>query len=174
MKLKQNHTVVAALSGALFIGLAGISNTALGASATGTATATIVTPIGITAGANLQFGNMLSSAVAGTATVAATSSATAVYGSGVSAAGTGGTSNAGTFSITGSTGVAYTLTVPASVTLNSGANSMTATLNGSIANGTNTLSASPTTLYVGGVLSVGANQAAGSYSGTYSVTVTYN
>ena len=91
----------------------------------------------------------------------------------------GSDGNAGTFGVTGEASQIIAITLPASdVTLTSGANTMTIasasfnsdkTVAGVALNGTGNL-----TISVGATLSVGNNQAAGSYSGTFSVSVNYN
>jgi len=61
------------------------------------------------------------------------------------------------------------------VTINSGANTMTVGMFTSNPSGAGTLSAGGNqTLSVGATLNVGAGQATGTYSGIFSVTVTYN
>jgi hypothetical protein len=179
MKLNRIFSAMTALSGVLALGLAGMGSPALAASATGNASATIVTPIGITAGTALNFGTIDPGAGAGgTVTVFADGTATAY--SGVAAV-TGGTVSAGTFNVTGSGTLAYNVTLPAAaVTLNgSGGGTMTVdTFNSYTANtastaGTGALSAGADTLSVGAVLHVGGSQTAGTYTGTYSVSVVY-
>ena len=64
----------------------------------------------------------------------------------------------------------YTVSVPASVTITNGTQTMSVALTKSNA----TVSgATSKDLYVGGTLTVGANQAVGEYEGTYQMTVTY-
>ena len=82
-----------------------------------------------------------------------------------------GTTTAAGFTIGGTTGQVATISVPATVTLNSGANSMSASLAASAA--TTTLVANAGAFSVGGTLSVGANQADGDYAGTFTATVNY-
>ncbi len=65
-----------------------------------------------------------------------------------------------------------TITLPTSISLTSGANSMT--LNNFVSDPPNTvLGTGKTTVLVGATLNVNANQAPGNYSGTYSITVNY-
>jgi hypothetical protein len=76
----------------------------------------------------------------------------------------------GEYTVAGETGKAYTVTFPTNATLLSGGNSMT------VNNFTENSAASPTvpaTFNVGGTLNVGANQPAGLYQGTYTITVNY-
>lgn len=91
-----------------------------------------------------------------------------------------GAGTAAQFSVTGDPSVTYSITLPANggVSLTSGANSMalnnfTSTPSASTPS-TGLLSAGGSqTLSVGATLSVGSNQASGSYSGSFDVTVNY-
>ena len=128
----------------------------------------------VTATQALAFGSFAAAAVAGTVTV--TAGGTRSSGGGVILVPSGG-GGAASFSVTGSPGATYAITLPSngSVLLSSGSNTM----------GVNNFTSSPTsngqlsgggsqTLMVGATLSVGASQARGSYSGTFDVTVNYN
>jgi hypothetical protein len=158
MKLNRIFSAMTALSGVLALGLAGMGSPALAASATGNASATIVTPIGITAGTALNFGTIDPGAGAGgTVTVFADGTATAY--SGVAAV-TGGTVSAVT--LNGSGGGTMTVDTFNSYTANTASTA-----------GTGALSAGADTLSVGAVLHVGGSQTAGTYTGTYSVSVVY-
>lgn len=153
------------------------------ASATGTANAKIIVPVTITpstsvvnaAAGVLNFGTIVPSASAGTVSVNVANNLT------ITRSNTGGatpvTSSVFTgagWTLGGDPNASINVTLPASATLTSGANNMTVngfhhgptsvTLNGSGA----------ADLVVGGTLNVGANQAAGSYTGTFTVTVSYN
>ncbi|MGA3287283.1 MAG: DUF4402 domain-containing protein [Bacteroidota bacterium] len=157
--------------------LIGLSANALAAnpsaSASASATAVIVTPISISqSGNNLSFGNIVASVAGGTVVV--DPSGTPSY-SGVSVPSTPGTITAAAFSVTGSAGLTYAITLPGSATLNSGGNSMTLGTFTSSPSATGTLDGSGAqALTVGATLTVGASQAAGTYTGTFSVTVAYN
>jgi len=139
------------------------------ATAVGTASARVVVPIAVTAGSSLQFGSFAASSTAGTINQAG------VTTGGVLAIAGGSARSAGTFTVTGenSTNTAYTFSMPATVTLSSGSNSMTATLSYGSGNGARTLISGTDTVTVNGVLAVGANQVAGAYTGTYTVTAVY-
>jgi spore coat protein U-like protein len=63
------------------------------------------------------------------------------------------------------------VTYPASFNVVSNANTMAVQVAGAA---TGTLANGTVALPVGGTLTVGANQAAGSYTGTYTMTVEYN
>lgn len=68
------------------------------------------------------------------------------------------------------TATTYTVSVPASVTISNGTQTMSVALTKS----NDTVSgATSKDLYVGGTLTVGNNQAVGEYEGTYQMTVTY-
>lgn len=89
-------------------------------------------------------------------------------------------SSAGTaaqFVVTGDANLTYAITVPGNgvVSLTNGAYSMAVNNFTSSPNSTGTLGGGGSqTLLVGATLSVGGNQATGSYSGVFDVTVNYN
>ncbi len=145
-------------------------------SATSTAAATIVGPIGITNTTVMNFGNVAVGATAGT--VVMTPAGSRSVTGGVTLPATAGTVSAAVFSVTGAGGYTYTITLPSvATTISSGANNMTVDNWTSSPSGTGTIGAGGSeTLTVGATLNVGASQAAGSYlSATpFSVTVNYN
>lgn len=142
------------------------------ATATGTANATVVAPLQIThnSGAALSFG-MFTAGTGGTVTVSQAGAASITGDIGLV---TGGTVSADAFTISG--GPSRTFTLSAS-TGNFVTSSVSATAKMPLAVSiptSGTLSAAGTfALNVGGTLTVAANQAAGAYTGTYTVTVTY-
>jgi hypothetical protein len=88
-----------------------------------------------------------------------------------------GSGSAALFSVTGTSSTTYAITWPADgvVSLTSGANTMAVNAFTSNPASTGQLSVGGSqTLSVGATLSVGGNQASGSYSGSFSVTVIYN
>ena len=117
----------------------------------------------------LDFGTIIPGASAGTSTVAASASPSpndSNLGGRV-----GNTVTADHFTLANlDTATTYTVSVPASVNISNGSETMTVDLNASptSVNGTATQA-----IYVGGVLHVGASQAVGSYSANYTMTVTY-
>lgn len=135
--------------------------------ATGTANANVVTTISVAAGNDLEFGNFSSGGTLGTITQAG------VVTGGVTSVSGGATRSAATFTVTGDGNNTYTFTLPSTVTLNSGANSMDANLSFNNGTASRTLSSGAETVTINGTLNVGANQATGSYSGTYDVSVSY-
>ncbi len=152
---------------ALVLSTFGASGSALAASATGTANATVLAAIAITAGNTLEFGSFIPTA-AGTVIVAAADGARTISGGVVLS---GGSPRAGTFSVTGNGTQTFAITYPGSVNLTNGGNTMALQVAGPA---TGTLVAGAVTINVGGTLTVAMNQAAGAYTGTYSMTVEYN
>lgn len=136
---------------------------------TGTAVAEIVAPITITHdGGALDFGIIIPGTLAGTVVVTQSGNGTA---GGDALFVSGSTNAADSFTVTGDASRAYSI-VTTGGTVTSGGNSMTF-ITDSPASGS--LSATGTDSFsVGGTLNVGANQAAGSYSGSYTATVSYN
>lgn len=145
-------------------------------SATATATATIVTPIAIDKVVDMNFGNLaVQSTNGGTCVLAPAGTRTRTGG--VTLPTTAGTVAAASFTVTGTDGYTYAITLPSSaVTLTSNGNTMTATAFTSDPIGTGLLTAGTQTLNVGATLNVTAAQPAGVYvTGTpFTVTVNYN
>lgn len=151
---------------------------ALAATATATSTSTVVTPIAVAKSADLSFGKFAASAAPGTVTVSP-NGARSFTGGAIAA---GGTSSAAKFDVTGEIGLTYSITLGGSTQLSDGTNTMTFTpvsdvtasaiTTGNVTSGT--LAGGAQSIYVGGVLSVGANQAANTYTGTVTATVDYN
>lgn len=142
--------------------------------ATATASGTLVTAVSIqkTTGA-LNGGNMnFGSIVAGTAgTVVLTP--LNVRSSGTLALVAIGTVSAAHFTIGGTIGQTYTVTLPSSVTVTNGANSMT--VDNFSKNSAGTLAAATETFGVGATLNVVGTEPAGTYtSAAFDVRVDYN
>jgi hypothetical protein len=144
--------------------------------ATATSTATIVTPIAITKTVDMDFGNVAVGATGGT--VVLTPASTRSETGGVTLPAVTGTVTAASFTVTGTAGYTYSITLPSSDhTITSGVNTMIVNTFTSDPTPTGTLDGSgEETLNVGATLNVSANQAAGVYtSGTpFDVTVNYN
>jgi hypothetical protein len=145
-----------------------------------TATATIVTPITIVRVNNMSFGNVIQTVPANPSTVIispvtglaaytnATASATPAATAGISPA---------TYTVSGTPGAAYSITLPGTVTLTGPTSTMTADNFTSNPATPGALSSPGGTqaLSVGAQLNLVANQAAGTYtSGNFDVTVNYN
>ena len=144
--------------------------------ANATSSATIVTPISIVKVNNMNFGNVaVQSTTAGTVVLTPASSRTATAG--VTLPATIGTVSAASFTVAGTAGYTYSITLPiTALTITSGSNTMTVTSFTSTPTPTGILTGGTQTLSVGATLNVGAAQAAGLYvSATpFDVIVNYN
>lgn len=144
------------------------------ATMTGTASATIITPISIVATAPLRFGVMAQPTAAGTVTVStagAVSTGGGMVGNTAIAQGSAGP-QAGKFRVSGEPGRQFFVTLPLAATVNRSGASMIITLFT-----VGALTGSPVgtlDIAVGGTLTVGAAQPVGTYSGTYQITASYN
>lgn len=169
----KNFTKILAIA---IVGLAFSVNAFSQATATATASATIITPISISKTADMNFGNVaVSATVAGTVVLAPAGTRTSTAG--VTLPASAGTVAAAAFTVTGSGSSTYAITLPTLAhTISSGGNNMTVTSFTSTPSGTGTLSSGTQDITVGATLNVSAAQAPGTYtSGTpFSVTVNYN
>lgn len=176
MTMKMNKLTLAI--GALV--MAGGAMAQSTATATGTANATVVQPIAIAAGNTLEFGKVISTAHTVTVSPAGTRTDS------ITNTNVKGTVRNATFAVTGEPNFTYSITLPVSFqidTLSPGTNtSMTVNAftvaqgtKGNVAGTIGTLDGTGNgDLNVGATLNVTASQAAGSYTSTYPVTVTYN
>lgn len=168
--MRKLNTLVVALTAVTLASYASAAQNT--ASTSANATARIVTPISISKTTDLNFGDVVASGSVGTVVV---STAGARSSTGGASLGNGTSVSAAAFTVGGQANATYSITLPASATVTSGANSMTVDTFTSNPSGTGNLGAGGSqTLNVGGTLNVGASQATGSYTGTFSVTVTYN
>ncbi|MFN3790515.1 DUF4402 domain-containing protein [Massilia sp.] len=174
-RFTRHHLPLAALA----LAISAAAGSAVAAVATATSTSTVIAPIKIEKAADLAFGSFAASATPGTVTVSTNGTRSATGG--VTLMGSGAT--AAKFDVTGSGTLTYSISwVGSSTSLTSGSDSMTFTrvadltgggaVTGDVTSGA--LTAGAQSIYVGGVLTVGADQAAGNYSGTVSATVEYN
>jgi spore coat protein U-like protein len=161
----------------LALAIAGAGN-AMAEVANATSTGTVVAPITITKAADLSFGSFAGGSTAGTVTLSPDNSR-GVTGGVVKM---GGTPAAAKFDVTGQAGAGYTISLGGSTQLTSGSNTIpfaavSDVTASSITSGTasvGVLTGGAQSLYVGGVLTVAANQAAGTYTGSITATVQYN
>ena len=172
------NTLSASLVSAALLAMSLVGNASASSTATGTATATVVTPIAIAnSNPNLRFGSF-STASAGDTVVIATNGARTLTG----AVGVGTGQNAfgaASFAVTGDSNLTYAITLPATaqtITTGIGLPTQTMAVTSFVSNpsGTGTLSSGAQTLLVGATLTTVALQAAGVYTGSFSVTVAYN
>ena len=184
MKVVKFVTLPRQARSALWISAVGFAVASLGgnayaATASGTANATVVTPISISAALDLRFGSFSTSAAGQTVQIVAnggTRNLTGALsvGSGQNAFG------AGTFSVAGDGNLTYAITLPANgvVNITTGAadasRTMAVTGFTSFPATTGALTTGAQTLAVGATITTVASQVAGVYSGTYNVSVDYN
>jgi hypothetical protein len=153
---------------------------AMAATINASSSSTVVSPIAITKAADLAFGAFAAGSTSGTVTVSPDGSRS--FGGGALGVGTqSGAITAAQFNVTGQSGFTYSISVTGTA-LTSGSDTMafapisaltanTAT-SGTVSSGT--LTGGTQTIFVGGSLTVAANQAPGTYSGTVTATVDYN
>lgn len=179
---RQQRTFKAlALASATLLSAVGFVGTAQGADGTGTANATVVRPIAISASnPNLRFGSFSTGAAGETVSIGTDGSRTLVGALGVGNNTTYGTAS---FMVSGEGGLTYAITLPttASISTGSGAAAETMQVSDFVSNptGTGTLSgaagtAGSQTLLVGAKITTVASQVTGVYSGNFTVTVAYN
>lgn len=150
------------------------------ASTTGQGSITVLRPLTVTKNADLQFGTVVRpSSGAGTAVVSA-AGARSVTG-GVIGLNSGDTPQAAQFTVDGEGGQSISVTIPATFSIANGSDTLTVTtsnnLTGSAAAQTlsNALGAAGSLVFkVGGSVPVASTTATGLYSGTFTVSATYN
>ena len=147
------------------------------ASATASATATIVTPISITKTVDMNFGNVAVTSNGGTVVLATNSTRTLTGG--VTLPNVTGTVTAASFTVNGTADYTYAITLPSSATTIYNANLETMSVDGwaSTPSATGTLDGTGAqTLNVGATLHVAAGQQEGVYTSStpFTVTVNYN
>lgn len=164
---------------ALALAISAATGSAIAAQATASSTAGVITPIAITKGADMSFGNFAASATPGTVTLSPNNAL--AFTGGIVAA--GGSPAAARFDVTGTGTMTYSIAFTGSSTaLTSGSDTMTFTrisdtsasaiTSGNVTTGA--LTAGAQSIYVGGQLAVAANQPAGTYTGSVIATVEYN
>lgn len=176
---KQSSFNVRSVQLALAILACCSAGSALAVTGTATTTGVVVTPIAIAKATDLSFGNIAAGAAVGTVTLSPNGARTFAGG----AVAAGGTSTAARFNVTGQGTATYSITLGGSTQLSDGAThtmafttisdfTASAITTGNVTTGA--LTAGAQSIYVGGVLSVGANQVANTYTGTVTATVDYN
>lgn len=157
----------------VFVFIANFAFATTAGPANGEAKAVIVSTLSIshTQNSALHFGTLVSPASEATVTIGKDSDTPTNY-SNIEAVTTGGVSpSRDHFDITNASGVTYSVTLPTSAITLQGSDSGSMTVDGFVASCTT--GCTGTELYVGGVLHVGAQQPAGTYSGSYQVSLTY-
>lgn len=145
---------------------------AFAASKTATTEAVIVRPLSLVNTEDLDFGNIIAGTLAGTVTIDEDTGARSTTGGATAA---GGAPRRGEFLGVGQIGILSFVQISAGPTLTNGTGgTMVSTL--AVEGGTGLKLFPGTgiqTFRVGGTLNVGANQQQGTYTGTYTMTVTY-
>lgn len=144
------------------------------ATATSNAAAVIIAPLSITNTAGLHFGTIMRSAALGTVSIATDGTRTSTGGVTLSALAP--LHSVATFDLEGESGNDVVITLPASTTISNGTQTMLVDNFVSNPDDANpvTLGGTPTVLSVGATLNVAANQASGTYTGTFDVSINYN
>jgi hypothetical protein len=165
--MKNTIKILAAFAVLGFAGTASAQNTA---QATGTANATVISPIAITANQALDFGNIVSTVAGGTISETnGTPNYSGDNGSALSPA-QAGTIEDATFTVTGQAGYTFNTTATTPVCV---PNTYHVALVGA-AIGSLTLAGGTNTFHVSGTLTVPAAAAAGTVTGTWTETASYN
>ncbi len=142
----------------------------LAETATFDATATILEALTVTNNTNLNFASIVPDAAAGTVAIDVAGARTCAANLTCT-----GTTSAADFTVVGTANSTYTVTLPADANIASGANTMLVdNFVSSLTGETGTLISGTDSFQLGATLNVGANQATGTYAGTFTVTVEYN
>lgn len=149
------------------IASASITSSAIAAQATGTATANVLEPITITNTSPLQFGDV---DVTGGGTVVI--GPTGTPGGSLTSV---GTQSAGTFDLTGQSGASFSIAIATLTELtNAGHDLILSVYTNTEGGATGTMTGGAITLGVGATITADGSEAAGPYSGTYTVDIDYN
>jgi hypothetical protein len=155
------------------VGSVAVTSNKTGSAAMTGVTWQVVKPLTLARTADLAFGDIIAGPTAGTVVVSTAGARSATGG--VTLGRSTGVS-AGQFTLNGEPAASYNLTVsPSPITLTSSAgNTMTVTpVTTSLASSGSLPATLPVALQLGGTLNVGANQPAGNYTGTFTLTVGY-
>ena len=159
-------------AGAAALGASMYTATTAAGTVTADASANVLQPLGITAGAAMDFGDVAADPTVAT-TVDLTTGGTTSSTDGASVS---GTPAAGSFSVSGTAAANYSISLPADNTVVLTGLGFDMPVNGFTDNlgGSGTLNGSGAqTFTVGATLTIPANQTADNYTGTYDVTVSY-
>lgn len=155
----------------LALAIAGAGN-ANAASASADAKSTVVAPIQIAKSADLAFGTFAAGATGGTVAIATGGARSKTGGVTLLSTNTGG---AAKFDVSGQGGLNYSISLVTSPLNGDGGGTMNFTAVSDIPSGTLSAGATGTqSFFVGGELTVAANQVAGEYTGSVTATVEYN
>ncbi len=174
----MRKTIVQVMSGgAVLAALATPALAQVSATATASATTTIIQPLSISKSTDLVFGTIVKpSTAAATIAISATGGGRTITGGNALATGSS-TSSRALFNVNGEGGSVFSISVPASFAMISGSNSLVVSTTASA--GSATLSGSlgsqgSASFGVGGSFQLATNTPSGAYSGNFIVTVSYN
>lgn len=170
-------TIRSAIMGAALSLIAGAAFAQASDSATGHGSVKIITPIALSENQALNFGTIVKPSASVTATIADTA-AGATGGTATRVSDSANAPTSGIFKVTGENGYAFSITVPASMSLSNGSATIPVTLTASNTSGTigttNSSTAGEAYYYVGGSMSLDGSTAVGAYAGTFTTSVQYN
>lgn len=161
------------LSGIVMMTIASVSVKAQSTDTeTAQASATILQHLSLTKNVDLAFGGVITDVNGGTVQIPATSAGTPSYTDLPTQLAT--TTSAAQFTANGEDGATFAITLPESTILTNGDASMTVdNFVSSVGTAGVQLEDSEKMFYVGAILNIGAAQPAGTYNGSFDVTVTY-
>ena len=147
------------------------------ATATANSSANIIKVISITNSQDLLFGNIIASSGGGTVVISSDGSSSAVYSGIAAPTGNEGSRQPAIFTVEGELSATYSITLPGDGVIEltkTGGDPMTLETFTHNANGLLSNVDGTETFNVGATLNVNANQASGTYTGSFPVTVAYN
>lgn len=140
--------------------------------ATANTNARVITAISIVRIVNLNFGDIVPGAAAGTVRMTPAGVRTSTGGTTL---GNGASATPASFQVSGQPNATFAIVLPASINVSNGVQTMVVnTWRGTPNSPANLQAAGTRTLAVGATCRVGANQAAGTYTANFNVTVSYN
>lgn len=171
--IMRTSTLYGVALAALTISMPAFAQSSDTASETTDGTTTIAAPITLTENSALQFGVVVKPTSGSNTVTVDTSTCTPALGGGGNAALLAGTSGCATYSTGGESGLAFDISTDSTfdMTRSGGSETITVTLSQSASSGT--IGQSSADFKVGGSFSVGTGTVAGSYSGSFTTTVTY-
>lgn len=162
------------LTGVILMALNAINvNAQNQASTNAAASATILEHISIIKDVDLAFGGIITDADGGTVVVPASSGSTATYNN-LPLQVAGQTISAAKFTVNGADAATFAITLPGTVTISSSTSNMDVdNFVSSVGTSNVQLEGGEAEFYVGATLNIQGDQDAGVYTGSFSVTVTY-
>jgi len=170
--MKSRGLLLAAVAGILLGMSASVASAQSSVNLSTNANAQILAALRLTFVRDLNFGSLVPSASAGTVTVTPASARSRTGGVTLV---TGAAPQSARFTVQGQRNKSYTIALPASVSIASGGNSMSvATFTSNLPSPSTLPNNGRQTLNVGATVAVAADQPAGTYASTFTVTVAYN